>query len=46
MLIHFPKTNPIEAGEKTAEFRLAAGKTQLRKKFTLKDMEFQGKLEL
>ena len=46
MLIHFSKADAITASEKTAEFRLQAGKTEIRRKFSLKDMEFQGKLEL
>jgi hypothetical protein len=46
ILLHFPKTDPIIAAEKTVEFRLLAGRTEIRKKFTLKDMEYHGKLEL
>lgn len=46
MLIHFPKSDPITAGEKTIEFRLATGRAELRKKFPLKEMEYQGKLDL
>jgi hypothetical protein len=46
MLIHFSKADPIDSKEKSVEFRLGTGKTQLQKKFTLKDMEYQGKLEL
>jgi hypothetical protein len=46
ILLYFPKADPITAGEKTVEFRLTAGRTEIRKKFTLKDMEYHGKLEL
>ncbi|MBV9759393.1 MAG: hypothetical protein JO340_02415 [Acidobacteriaceae bacterium] len=46
MLIHFPKSDPIQASDKTVEFRLAMGHTELRGKFPLKEMEYQGKLEL
>lgn len=46
ILLYFPKTDPITPGEKTVEFRLVAGRTEIRKKFTLKDMEYKGKLEL
>ena len=46
MLFHFLKTDPITAAEKTVEFRLALTKGELRKKFELKEMEYQGKLEL
>jgi hypothetical protein len=46
MLIHFSKADPIDVKEKSVEFRLGTGRTQLRKKFVLKDMEYQGKLEL
>ena len=45
-LIHFGKTDPISPSEKSVEFRLALGRSELRRKFTLKDMEYQGKLEL
>jgi hypothetical protein len=46
ILLYFPKSDPITPGEKTVEFRLVAGRTEIRKKFTLKDMEYHGKLEL
>ncbi len=46
MLIHFPKADPITARDKTVEFRLATDRFELRKKFALKDMEYNGKLEL
>ena len=46
MLLHFAKSDPITAAEKSVEFRLALTKGELRKKFELKEMEYQGKLEL
>ncbi len=47
MLIYFPKTDPITSADKTVEFRLTMGKKkQLRRKFDLKDMDYQGKLAL
>ena len=46
MLIHFPKNDPITANDKSVEFRLAIGRTEIKKKFALKEMEFQRKLEL
>jgi hypothetical protein len=46
MLIHFPKSDPIMASDKSVEFRLAVSRGELRKKFPLKDMEYEGKLEL
>ena len=46
MLLHFSKSDPIQASEKSVEFRLATGRAELRKKFPLKDMEYEGKLEL
>lgn len=46
MLIHFAKTDPITESEKSVEFKLGSGKSELRKKFPLKEMEYQGKLEL
>jgi len=46
MLIHFPKSDPIKASDKSVEFRLAIEHAELRKKFPLKEMEYRGKLEL
>ncbi len=46
ILIHFPKTDPITAHDKSVEFRLATDRFELRKKFALKEMEYNGKLEL
>lgn len=46
MLIYFPKSDPITAEDKSVEFRLAASRPEIRRKFLLKDMEYKGKLEL
>jgi hypothetical protein len=46
ILFYFAKNDPITVGEKTVEFRLFAGRTEIRKKFALKDMEYHGELEL
>jgi len=46
ILLYFSKSDPITTAEKTVEFRLIAGHTEIRKKFTLKEMEYHGKLEL
>jgi hypothetical protein len=45
-VFHFEKSEPITLHDKDAEFRIAADRMDLRKKFALKDMQFQGKLEL
>ncbi len=46
MLIHFSKSDPIKVTDKSVEFRLATNGAEIRKKFPLQDMEYQGKLEL
>ena len=46
MLLHFPKSDPIKASDKSVEFRLVMGHSELRKKFPLKEMEYRGKLAL
>lgn len=46
ILFHFPKTDPIELKDKTVEFRIAMPHAGVRKKFTLKEMEYQGQLQL
>jgi len=46
MLLHFSKADPIEVSEKNVEFHLELGRTKIQKKFALKEMEYQGKLEL
>ena len=46
ILFYFAKTDPIVPKDKTVEFRLAAPHAGVRKKFTLKEMEYQGQLQL
>jgi len=45
-IFHFEKSEPITLHDKDTEFRITADRMEIRKKFPLKDMEFQGKLEL
>jgi hypothetical protein len=45
-IFHFEKSEPITLHDKDAEFRIRADRMEIRKKFALKDMEYQGKLEL
>lgn len=45
-IFHFEKSEPITLQDKDAEFRITADRMEIRKKFALKDMEYQGKLEL
>ncbi|MBV8897868.1 MAG: hypothetical protein JO051_15250 [Acidobacteriaceae bacterium] len=45
-IFYFDKPESRGAHEKDAEFRIAGDRMDLRKKFALKDMEYQGKLEL
>ncbi len=45
-IFHFEKSEPITLKDKDAEFRIASDRMEIRKKFALKDMEYQGKLEL
>jgi hypothetical protein len=42
----FPKTQPITAGDKDVEVVLKLGQVDAKKKFNLKDMVYNGKLEL
>lgn len=42
----FPKTNPITEDDKDVEFQCKIGTFELKQKFHLKDMVFNGKLEL
>ncbi len=46
ILFYFPKAEPITVEDKSVEFRIAMESMDLRKKFTLKDMEFKDKLDL
>lgn len=45
-VFHFEKSEPITSKDKSAEFRVTGDRSEIRKKFALKDMEYQGKLEL
>ncbi len=46
-VFHFPKTHPIELDDKEVAFAtVARGTTEIKKKFKLKDMVFNGKLAL
>jgi hypothetical protein len=46
ILIYFAKSDPILLSDKSVEFRLIGDHVQLRKKFVLKEMTYQGKLVL
>ncbi len=45
-IFHFEKSEPITLHDKDAEFRITSDRMEISKKFALKDMEYQGKLEL
>jgi hypothetical protein len=45
-VFHFEKSEPITVQDKDVEFRITSDGMELKKKFALKDMEYQGKLEL
>lgn len=45
-VFHFEKSQPITLENKDAEFRITSDRTEIKKKFALKEMEYQGKLEL
>ncbi|HEX4770800.1 MAG TPA: hypothetical protein VH351_08235 [Bryobacteraceae bacterium] len=45
-IFHFEKSEPITTRDKDAEFRITSERTEIKKKFALKDMEYQGKLDL
>ncbi len=46
ILVTFPKTTPISLDDKEVEFVSRYGAMQIKRKFKLKDMRYQGKLEL
>ncbi len=46
MLFYFPKGDPIELADKEVEFRLTTARMGLKRKFALRDMTYQGKLQL
>ena len=45
-IFHFEKSEPITLRDKDVEFRITGKRTELKKKFSLKDMEYRGQLEL
>lgn len=45
-IFHFEKSEPITIHDKDAEFRVTSDRMEIKKKFALKDMEYQGKLDL
>jgi len=46
MMLFFSKTSPITLADKDVEVQIAMGPMEIKKKFALKDMVYQGKLEL
>ncbi len=46
MVLFFPKTDAITLADKDVEVQIAMGPMEIKKKFALKDMMYQGKLEL
>jgi hypothetical protein len=46
MMLFFPKTDPITLADKDVEVQIAMGPMEIKKKFALKEMVYQGKLEL
>ena len=46
IVFHFAKTHPIELDDKDVEFATRRGSMDIRKKFKLKDMVYNGKLAL
>src|ERR1700761_3546486 len=45
-VFHFEKSEPITLEDKDAEFRITSERMEIKKKFALKEMEYQGRLEL
>lgn len=45
-IFHFQRQEAVTLNDKDAEFRITSDRIELKKKFSLKDMEYQGKLEL
>jgi hypothetical protein len=45
-IFHFERPESITVHDKEADFRITGSRMEIRKKFVLKDMEYQGKLEL
>lgn len=45
-IFHFEKSEPVTVHDKDADFRITSDRMEIRRKFALKDMQYQGKLEL
>lgn len=45
-IFRFPKTATLGIGDREVEFRMTMGRMQIKKKFELRDMMYQGKLAL
>ncbi len=45
-VFYFEKSEPATLQDKDAEFRITSDRMEIKKKFALKEMEYQGKLEL
>ncbi len=46
LIFHFPKSHPIELEDKEVEFCMRRGAFDVKKKFKLKDMVYEGRLAL
>ncbi|MGB9611263.1 MAG: hypothetical protein ACPL7M_09870, partial [Bryobacteraceae bacterium] len=46
LIFHFPKDHPIELEDKEVEFCMRRGPIEVKKKFRLKDMVYEGRLSL
>ena len=46
LFVSFPRTDPIALEDKNVEFEMKLGPMTVKRKFRLKDMLFDGKLEL
>jgi hypothetical protein len=46
MIFGFPRTDPIRLDDKDVEFVTTIGTIEIKKKFTLRDLVFNGQLEL
>jgi len=46
LILFFPRTNPLTVEDNEVEFAFKLGNLNIKKKFKLKDMMFDGKLEL
>lgn len=46
IVFHFPKSDPITSKDKAVEFRINTEGSKIQKKFILKEMEYENRLEL